>query len=83
MIVLSGFLTLLHRIFCSKAVLVWVGGGASSSQTLAAVLRKPSIYTVLVPMFHREPEVLPILAQALRNLDYHWLNDVKIVLKEN
>ena len=40
------------------------------------------IYTVLVPMF-REPDVLPILAGALRRLDYPSAKlDIKIVLEE-
>ena len=40
------------------------------------------VYTILVPMF-REPEVLPILAHALRNLDYPLAKlDIKIVLEE-
>jgi len=39
-------------------------------------------YTILVPMF-REPEVLPILAGAIRRLDYPLAKlDVKLVLEE-
>ncbi len=75
--------------FLFKAVLVWVGGAAqeSSSRAIAAeasLLRDEDLptYTVLVPMF-REPEVLPILTQALRNLDYPLAKlDIKIVLEE-
>jgi cellulose synthase/poly-beta-1,6-N-acetylglucosamine synthase-like glycosyltransferase len=90
LIILNGFLTLFYTgNFLFKAVLVWVGGEAqeSSSQAIAAeaaLLRDEDlpIYTVLVPMF-REPEVLPILAQALRNLDYPLAKlDIKIVLEE-
>ncbi len=41
------------------------------------------LYTVLVPMF-REPEVLPILAGALRQLDYPLAKlDIKLVLEED
>lgn len=75
--------------FLFKAILVWVGGAAqeSSSRAIAAeasLLRDADLptYTVLVPMF-REPEVLPILTQALRNLDYPLAKlDIKIVLEE-
>ena len=75
--------------FLFKAVLVWVGGAAqeNSSKAITAeakLLRDEDlpVYTVLVPMF-REPEVLPILAQALRNLDYPLAKlDIKIVLEE-
>jgi cellulose synthase/poly-beta-1,6-N-acetylglucosamine synthase-like glycosyltransferase len=39
-------------------------------------------YTILVPMF-REPEVLPILAGAIRRLDYPLAKlDIKLVLEE-
>ena len=75
--------------FLFKAVLVWLGGAAqeTSSRAIAAeaaLLRDEDlpVYTVLVPMF-REPEVLPILTQALRDLDYPLAKlDVKIVLEE-
>jgi cellulose synthase/poly-beta-1,6-N-acetylglucosamine synthase-like glycosyltransferase len=41
------------------------------------------IYTVLVPMY-KEPDVLPILAAALRNMDYPKSKlDIKLVLEEN
>lgn len=76
--------------FLFKAILVWVGGSAQehSSRAIAAeagLLRDEDLptYTVLVPMF-REPEVLPILTQALRNLDYPLAKlDIKIVLEED
>jgi glycosyltransferase XagB len=75
--------------FLFKAILVWVGGSAqeTSSRAIAAeasLLRDEDlpVYTVLVPMF-REPEVLPILTKALRNLDYPLAKlDIKIVLEE-
>lgn len=75
--------------FLFKAVLVWVGGEAqeASSRTIAAeaaAMRDDDlpVYTVLVPMF-REPEVLPILTNALRNLNYPLAKlDIKIVLEE-
>ena len=41
------------------------------------------VYTVLVPMYH-EAEVLPILASALRKMDYPSSKlDIKLVLEEN
>lgn len=90
LIVINALLTLFYTgNFLFKAILVWVGGEAqdTSSKAIAAeagLLRDEDlpIYTVLVPMF-REPEVLPILAQALRNLDYPLAKlDIKIVLEE-
>jgi glycosyltransferase XagB len=75
--------------FVFKGVLVWAGGrrragrgGAIEAE--ARLLRDDDlpIYTILVPMF-REPEVLPILAGALRKLDYPLAKlDIKIVLEE-
>ncbi|WP_299309595.1 glycosyltransferase [uncultured Croceicoccus sp.] len=75
--------------FVFKSVLVWSGGRrqhASERQLEAAVamLRDEDlpVYTVLVPMF-REPDVLPIVANALRELDYPTSRlDIKIVLEE-
>lgn len=75
--------------FLFKTVLIWAGGSQQhrrEQEVDAAVkmLRDEElpIYTVLVPMF-REPDVLPILANALRNLDYPTSKlDVKIVLEE-
>ena len=90
LIAVNAVLTLFYTgNFLFKAVLVWVGGAAqeTSSKAIAAeagLLRDEDlpVYTVLVPMF-REPEVLPILAQALRNLDYPLAKlDIKIVLEE-
>ncbi|SEN53947.1 glycosyltransferase family 2 protein [Palleronia pelagia] len=89
-ILLNVFLTIFYTgNFLFKAILVWVGGSAQemSSRAIAAeaqTLRTEDLpfYTVLVPMF-REPEVLPILTQALRNLDYPLAKlDIKIVLEE-
>ncbi|WP_370230700.1 glycosyltransferase family 2 protein [Salipiger bermudensis] len=76
--------------FLFKATRVWVGSAAQArmSQALAAAAAmlhddELPVYTVLVPMF-REPEVLPILTNALRNLDYPLAKlDIKIVLEES
>ncbi|MBL3706029.1 glycosyltransferase [Sulfitobacter sp. BDSS02] len=90
LIVLNVCLTIFYTgNFLFKATLVWIGGAAqeASSRAISAeasLLRDEDlpVYTVLVPMF-REPEVLPILAQALRNLDYPLAKlDIKIVLEE-
>ncbi len=75
--------------FVFKAIVVWAGGArlqndAASIDSEAALLRDEDlpIYTVLVPMF-REPDVLPILANALRKLDYPTAKlDIKIILEE-
>jgi glycosyltransferase XagB len=75
--------------FIFKGILVWVGGhNAGLSNRLieadAALLRDEDlpVYTILVPMF-REPEVLPILAHALRQVDYPLAKlDIKLVLEE-
>ena len=75
--------------FLFKATLVWVGSEAQErmSQSIAAEAAmlhddELPVYTVLVPMF-REPDVLPILANALRELDYPTSRlDIKIVLEE-
>lgn len=75
--------------FIFKGVLVWAGGRrqhsrASALEAEARLLRDEDlpIFTILVPMF-REPEVLPILAGALRKLDYPLAKlDIKIVLEE-
>lgn len=75
--------------FVFKGVLAWAGGAAAdasarSLEEAARLLRDEELprFTVLVPMF-REPEVLPILAHALRSLDYPLGKlDIKIVLEE-
>jgi cellulose synthase/poly-beta-1,6-N-acetylglucosamine synthase-like glycosyltransferase len=75
--------------FIFKGLLVWVGAKAPAREVLtldiaARLLREEEMptYTILVPMF-REPEVLPILAHALRQLDYPLAKlDIKIVLEE-
>ncbi|MBN8845075.1 MAG: glycosyltransferase [Sphingomonadales bacterium] len=75
--------------FIFKGFLVWAGGRRQGTRMKALdaearLLRDDDlpIYTILVPMF-REPEVLPILAGALRKLDYPLAKlDIKIVLEE-
>ncbi len=75
--------------FVFKGVAIWAGGVDLTAQRreIDAAIGLLSdedlpIYTVLVPMF-REPDVLPILAGALRRLDYPAAKlDIKIVLEE-
>ena len=90
LITLNVVLTILYLgNFLFKALLVWVGGSGQedSSAAIAAEARllrdeELPVFTILVPMF-KEPEVLPILANALRNLDYPLGKlDIKIVLEE-
>lgn len=75
--------------FFFKLLLVWSGGRSSMAasrglEITAQQLRDDElpVFTVLVPMF-REPNVLPILTHALRNLDYPLGKlDIKIVLED-
>lgn len=75
--------------FVFKGVLVWCGARSQQASALAIdaevrLLRDEDLptFTILVPMF-KEPEVLPILAGALRRLDYPQAKlDIKIVLEE-
>ena len=73
-----------------KGILIWLGGRRQQNKAQAvkaevARLRNEDLptFTILVPMF-REPEVLPILAAALRRLDYPLAKlDIKLVLEED
>lgn len=75
--------------FVFKGLLAWFGAlqqeaHSSAIDTEIRLLRDEDLpdFTILVPMF-REPEVLPILAHALRQLDYPQAKlDIKIVLEE-
>jgi cellulose synthase/poly-beta-1,6-N-acetylglucosamine synthase-like glycosyltransferase len=74
--------------FAFKGLLVLAGGGRSTDKDEAVAIAARAlrdedlpVFTVLVPMF-REPETLPALAQALRNLDYPLGKlDIKLVLE--
>jgi len=74
--------------FVFKGILVSVGGARSVDRdeavAIAARLLRDDelpIFTVLVPMF-REPEVLPMLARSLRQLNYPLGKlDIKLVLE--
>jgi hypothetical protein len=74
--------------FLFRGILVSVGAARSANkdQAIAVQARIRSddglpVFTVLVPMF-REPEMLPILARSLRQLDYPLGKlDIKLVLE--
>jgi cellulose synthase/poly-beta-1,6-N-acetylglucosamine synthase-like glycosyltransferase len=74
--------------FLFKGVLVSVGGGraAENDEAIAIAARalredELPVFTVLVPMY-REARMLPMLADALRKLDYPLGKlDIKIVLE--
>lgn len=74
--------------FLLKTVLVWFGSNArvvdrkvTDEEVRALRDEELPVFTVLVPMY-KEPEVLPILAAALRRLDYPMAKlDIKLVLE--
>jgi glycosyltransferase XagB len=74
--------------FIFKGILVSLGGGRSVDADEAIAIEARAlreedlpVFTVLVPMF-REPKMLPVLAEALRQLDYPLGKlDIKIVLE--
>lgn len=73
--------------FALKFVLAWLGARrhidikVSGEEVAALDDEDLPVYTVLVPMY-KEPDVLPILAHALRRLDYPTSKlDVKLVLE--
>jgi cellulose synthase/poly-beta-1,6-N-acetylglucosamine synthase-like glycosyltransferase len=76
--------------FLFKGVLVSIGGARSADKDesvaiAARMLRDEDlpVFTVLVPMF-REAKMLPVLARALRALDYPLGKlDIKLVLEAN
>ena len=75
--------------FLFRMVLCWVSWDDDSGMVVSdrevARMRDSELpsYTVLVPMY-KEPEVLPILAAALRKMNYPPSKlDIKLVLEEN
>jgi cellulose synthase/poly-beta-1,6-N-acetylglucosamine synthase-like glycosyltransferase len=72
--------------FLFKGLLVLFGGVRVADDAIAIEARALSedelpVFTVLVPMY-KEPAMLPMLAQALRNLDYPLGKlDIKLVLE--
>ncbi len=90
LIALNAFISLIYLgNFAFKAILAWQGARQGSSRSRAIEIASRQLredelptFTILVPMF-KEPEVLPILVNALRNLDYPLAKlDIKIVLEE-
>jgi glycosyltransferase XagB len=74
--------------FSLRAVLSWYGAARASEYKISAAevraLNDAELphYSVLVPMY-QEPEVLPILASALRKLNYPRSKlDIKLLLEE-
>jgi len=79
---------LLLSSFVFRALLSWISFGGEAGIIIeddeVAAMRDTDlpVYSVLVPMY-KEPEVLPILAAALRRMDYPRSKlDVKLVLEE-
>jgi glycosyltransferase XagB len=72
--------------FLFKGILVLFGGARTIDETIAIEARALTddelpVFTVLVPMY-KEPIMLPVLAQALRGLDYPLGKlDIKLVLE--
>lgn len=90
LVVLMSAATALYTLtFAFKFLLTWVGSSRRadmviSDEAVASLVdRDLPVYTVLVPMY-REARVLPLLARALKGLDYPASKvEVKLVLEEN
>ena len=88
-VLMSAATTLYTLTFAFKFVLTWIGSSRRadmviSDQAVASLVdRDLPVYTVLVPMY-REARVLPLLAKALKGLDYPASKvEVKLVLEED
>ncbi|MFK8068317.1 MAG: glycosyltransferase family 2 protein [Gammaproteobacteria bacterium] len=75
--------------FGLRILFAWVGGDTqidvkvTDEEVLELTDRELPTYTVLVPMY-KEPEVLPIITSAIRNLDYPLSKlDVKLILEDD
>lgn len=77
-------LSFLFRTFlCWMSCSDHIGMSISSEETAALRDADLPVYSILVPMY-KEPAVLPILAAALRRLDYPLSKlDIKLVLEED
>ncbi|MCS7316539.1 MAG: glycosyltransferase [Bryobacterales bacterium] len=80
---------LLLGSFLLRALLVWSGSSrlyqARSTQEELAALDPATlpVYTILVPLY-RDAAVVPVLARALRSLDYPRAKlDIKLILEED
>ncbi|MDX8376522.1 MAG: glycosyltransferase family 2 protein [Mariprofundales bacterium] len=80
----------LMGIFGLRMVLTWIGSDEKTDQKISdddvfslVDTKNFPVFTILVPMY-REPDTLPILANALRNLDYPLSRlDIKLVLEDD
>ncbi len=89
-VVLMSAATALYTLtFAFKFILTWVGSSRRadmviSDEAVASLSNRDlPVYTVLVPMY-REAKVLPLLAKALKGLDYPASKlEVKLVLEED
>ncbi len=75
--------------FSLRILFAWVGGDTqidvkvTDEEVLALTDQDLPTYTVLVPMY-KEPEVLPIITSAIRNLDYPLSKlDIKLILEDD
>ncbi len=90
LLIVNVFVTIFLIVsFGFKFLLVWKGSHLSvenkiTKEDVDALNDKDlPMYTVLVPMY-KEPEVLPIIVQSLKNMDYPKEKlDIKIVLEED
>jgi cellulose synthase/poly-beta-1,6-N-acetylglucosamine synthase-like glycosyltransferase len=88
-VLMSAATALYTTTFLFKFILTWVGASRRadmviSDEAVASLVdRDLPVYTVLVPMY-REAKVLPLLAKALKKLDYPASKvEVKLVLEED
>jgi glycosyltransferase XagB len=89
-IAINAFVAIFYLLtFGLRAALSWSGSSQAAEykipQAAVRALRDDELppYTVLVPMY-KEPEVLPILASALRKLNYPRAKlDIKLLLEES
>jgi cellulose synthase/poly-beta-1,6-N-acetylglucosamine synthase-like glycosyltransferase len=89
LIAVNAFIAIFYLLtFSLRTVLSWHGAATAAEYKITAAevrsLKDHELphYTVLVPMY-KEPEVLPILASALRKLNYPRAKlDIKLLLEE-
>jgi cellulose synthase/poly-beta-1,6-N-acetylglucosamine synthase-like glycosyltransferase len=89
LLVINTFIAIFLMVnFGMRALFTWVGSDTSIdikvTEKEVAELNEADLptYTVLVPMYN-EPEVLPLITESLRKLDYPLSKlDIKLVLEE-
>ncbi len=90
LIVVNVFISIFMLLnFGLRMLFVWVGSHAkidvkvTDEEVNAIDDRDLPFYTVLVPMY-KEPDVLPIITESLRNMDYPLSKlDIKLILEED